>query len=238
MSPQHYSNLLIQRMSDADRATLTPHLEPVALEHRKQLERANENITHAYFPESGIVSVVAKSGSDQIEAGVIGREGVTAFAVILGNHRSPNDVYVQIEGRGHSIDAEHLRSAMSASPTLRLLLTRYAQTFMTQVAQTALVNGRAKLEERLARWLLMAHDRLDDVDVRLTHEFIALMLGVRRPGVTEALNELEGKGFIRSNRGAIRILDREGLLDIAGAAYGVPEAEYARLLGPGFGPSN
>jgi CRP-like cAMP-binding protein len=224
-------------MSDADRAILTPHLEPVALEHRKQLERANENITHAYFPESGVVSVVAKSGSDQIEAGVIGREGVT-FAVILGNHRSPNDVHVQIEGRGHSIDAEHLRTAMAASSSLRLLLTRYAQTFMTQVAQTALFNGRAKLDERLARWLLMTHDRLDDDDVRLTHEFISLMLGVRRPGVTEALNELEGKGFIRSNRGAIRILDRDGLLQIAGAAYGVPEAEYARLLGSGLGPSN
>jgi CRP-like cAMP-binding protein len=114
---------------------------------------------------------------------------------------------------------------------LRVHLQRFAQVFMTQVAQTALANGRAKIGERLARWLLMAHDRLDDEELRLTHEFIAVMLGVRRPGVTDALNELEGKGLIRSTRGAIRVVNRAGLEAIAGATYGVPESEYRRLIG-------
>jgi CRP-like cAMP-binding protein len=102
---------------------------------------------------------------------------------------------------------------------------------MIQVVQTALANGRAKIEERLARWLLMAQDRLDDGNLQLTHEFIALMLGVRRPGVTDAINDLEGKGLIRSARGRVRIVDRKGLEAAAGGIYGVPEAEYRRLIG-------
>jgi CRP-like cAMP-binding protein len=103
--------------------------------------------------------------------------------------------------------------------------------FSVQVAHTALANGRAKIEERLARWLLMVHDRIDGDEVNLTHDFIALMLGVRRPGVTDALHALEGKGLIRSTRGVLRIVDREGLEVIANAIYGVPEAEYRRLIG-------
>jgi len=229
MTPEKHSNTLLRAMSNADRALLS--LEHVSLHHRQQLEVANEAITHAYFPETGIISVVAKSGEDQIEAGVIGREGVSGIAVIMGNHRSPNDVYVQVPGDGHRVAASALRAAIDASATLRLLLQRFAQVFMTQVAQTALANGRSKIEERLARWLLMAQDRVDDVEIRLTHEFIAIMLGVRRPGVTDALNELEGKGLVRSTRGAIRVVDRSGLELVAGSAYGIPEAEYKRLIG-------
>lgn len=233
MSPSttHFSNVLLQTLNDADKALLKPHLEHVVLEQRDQIEIANESIPYTYFPESGIISVVAKSGGEQIEAGVIGREGVTGIAVVMGNHRSPNDAYVQVPGAGHRISAPALRVAIEQSATLRRMLQRFAQVFMTQVAQTALANGRSKIEERLARWLLMAHDRIDDAEIRLTHEFIAIMLGVRRPGVTDALNELEGKGLIRSMRGAIRVTNRAGLQHIAGNAYGIPEAEYERLIG-------
>jgi CRP-like cAMP-binding protein len=173
MSPPQFANRLLRSLSDTDRALLTPHLEPIGLELRQPIERANETITHAYFPESGIISVVAKSAEEQIEAGVIGREGVSALAVVMGNHRSPHDVYVQVAGHAHRLPSQNLRDAIEASATLRLHLQRFAQVFMTQVAQTALANGRAKIEERLARWLLMAHDRLDDEELRLTHEFIA-----------------------------------------------------------------
>jgi CRP-like cAMP-binding protein len=107
----------------------------------------------------------------------------------------------------------------------------YVQAFMSQTAQTALTNGRAKLEERLARWILMAHDRTDGDTLDLTHEFLALMLGVRRPGVTIAMHFLEGAGLIRSTRRAILIVDRDGLEQHADGSYGVPEAEYERLLG-------
>jgi CRP-like cAMP-binding protein len=231
MFPKPMSNRLLQALSPADRQLLQPHLEPVELNARDPLELANTTITHAYFPDSGMISVVARSADDQIEAGVIGREGMSATAVVMGNHRSPNDAYVQISGTAHRIETDHLRAVMEASAPLRTLLQKFASTFLVQVTQTALANGRAKISERLARWLLMAHDRVDDEHIRLTHEFISVMLGVRRPGVTDAVNELEGLGLIRAHRAAIQIVDREGLLRVAGSTYGVSEAEYKRLLG-------
>jgi CRP-like cAMP-binding protein len=110
-------------------------------------------------------------------------------------------------------------------------MQRFAQVFMVQIAQTAFANGKAQIDVRLARWLLMVHDRNDYDDLRLTHEFIAVMLGVRRSSVTEALQGLEGRGLIRADRGVVRILKRKGLLTLAGGIYGIPEAEYKRLIG-------
>ncbi|QGZ95448.1 hypothetical protein DSM104635_02297 [Terricaulis silvestris] len=156
---------------------------------------------------------------------------MSGLAIVMSNHRSPNDAFVQLAGRAVRITSDDLREVLSQSTAFRQLAQRFVQVFMAQVAQTALANGRAKIEERLARWLLMAQDRLDDSNLTLTHEFIALMLGVRRPGVTDALNDLEGKGLIRSSRGALRIIDRHGLEATAGGIYGVPEAEYKRLIG-------
>jgi CRP-like cAMP-binding protein len=114
---------------------------------------------------------------------------------------------------------------------VRALLLRYAHVFMVQVAATALADGRYSIEQRLARWLLMCHDRNGD-DLALTHEFLALMLGVRRPGVTESLHILEGERMIKAQRGLITILDRQKLEARAGDSYGTPEAEYERLIGP------
>jgi CRP-like cAMP-binding protein len=128
------------------------------------------------------------------------------------------------------MDASPLREALNASPTLRIFLLKFVQTFMVQTAHTAIANGRATVEQRLARWLLMARDRLDGDELPLTHEFLALMLAVRRPGVTEALQKLEGRRLLRAERGRITICDRKGLEKIAGALYGAPEAELRRLL--------
>jgi len=224
-------NRLLRALSRVDTNLLQPNLERVDLPLREQLEVANTSITHAYFPETCVISVVARSADDQIEAGVIGREGMTATAVVMGNHRSPNDAFVQVAGAAHRIEAELLRTAMAASASLRTLLQQFAHVFLIQVTQTALANGRAKIDERLARRLLMAQDRVDEPELRLTHDLIATMLGVRRPGITEAINDLEGRGLIKATRASIQIVDREGLLRVAGGAYGVPEAEYQRLLG-------
>jgi CRP-like cAMP-binding protein len=119
---------------------------------------------------------------------------------------------------------------MQASPRLREVLLRFVQSFLIQATHTAISNGSARLEERLARWLLMAHDRIESDDLPLVHEFLALMLGVRRPGVTIGIHSLEGAGLIEARRGVIKILDRKGLEDAANASYGVPEAEYRRLM--------
>lgn len=231
MSVAHYRNRLLLGLSKADRRLLVPALEPVELDLRRSIEKPNTPISHIYFPESGIISVVANVAHRQIEVGLIGREGMSGTAVLLGDHRSPNEVYVQMAGTANRISAAHLSRALAASDTLRERMQRYAYVFMVQIAQTAFANGTAKIDARLARWLLMAHDRHDDDELSLTHEFIAVMLGVRRPGVTDALHKLEGKGLISTSRGVIRIIRRKGLIALAGGAYGVAEAEYERLIG-------
>lgn len=231
MSVPKYRNQLLLALSKADRALLSPALELVELELRQPIEAANTPIAHVFFPESGIISVVARSADNRIEAGIIGREGMSGTAVLLGNHRSPNDAYVQMVGAAHRISAKRLRNALDASKTLRQIFQRFAHVFMVQIAQTAVANGKTRIDARLARWLLMAHDRGDTNDLSLTHEFIAVMLGVRRAGVTEALHELEGKRLIRAHRGVIQIVSRKGLISLAGGIYGVPEAEYKRLMG-------
>jgi CRP-like cAMP-binding protein len=227
-----FRNILLAKLSSADLALIEFHLTPVTLAVRDALEEPNEPVASIFFPETGIVSVVAADHEDRkIEAGVIGREGMTGVAVVLGDDRSANETYVQVAATGHRIATAVLRDAMDSSNSMRDLFLRYAQVFLTQVVQTALANGRAKIDERLARWLLMAHDRLDGLELPLTHDFLALMLGVRRPGVTEALHLLEGKRLIGTNRGRILVLDRDGLEKLAGGSYGIPEAEFRRLMG-------
>ncbi len=231
MSFPQCRNQILLALSRPDRALLSPGLEQIELERRQTIKQANLPIEHVYFPDSGIISVVVKSPDDQIEVGLIGREGMSGTAVVLGNHRSPNDAYVQMAGSAHRITAKRLRIALKASATLRQRMQHYTHVFMVQIAQTAFAGGTARIGDRLARLLLMVHDRQDGADLCLTHELIAVMLGVRRPGVTDALHELEGKGFIRAKRGAIAIIDRKRLVAFAGNVYGVPEAECDRLLG-------
>jgi CRP-like cAMP-binding protein len=203
---------------------------PVKLRH--VCEEPNRTIRHVYFMEEGIASVVAVSKDDkQIEVGVIGPEGMTGIAVVMGNHRSPHSTYIQAAGQAQRITVPNLRGAMEASDTLQPILLRFAQVFMTQTAHTAIANGRATVEERLARWILMAHDRLEGDELPLTHEFLSLMLGVRRAGVTTAVHDLQSKGLIRAQRGKITIIDRDGVEKFAGAYYGTPEAEWQRLMG-------
>lgn len=228
----HFINRLLEGLSRDDLGLLAPHLVCVDLPYRETLEAPDQEIEQVYFVEGGVVSVVANTAEhEQIEAGLIGCEGVTGVAAILGAVSSPHTTMVQIKGAAHRISTVALRQAMRESDTLTQRLLRYAHVFSVQIAHTALANGRARLEERLARWLLMVHDRTPDDQAGLTHDLIALMLGVRRPGVTEALHVLEGKGVIRSTRGVIRVLDRKNLETIAAGTYGVPELEYQRLLG-------
>jgi CRP-like cAMP-binding protein len=153
----------------------------------------NKRVDHVYFPESGMASVVA-NGQQAIEIGIIGREGMTGPSVVMGNtDRVPHETYMQIAGHGQRIRADRLREAITTSSSLHQTLLAYVFSFMTQTTQTALANGRSKIEERLARWLLMARDRMDSDELPLTHEFLAIMLGVRRSGVTVALQELSAR---------------------------------------------
>jgi CRP-like cAMP-binding protein len=203
------SNRLLNFLSATDRQILAPDLERVTMEHRQTLEKANQTIERVYFPEDGIASVVGDSKAmGQIEIGIVGREGMTGLMVVLGNDRSPFETFCQVPGSALVIGSQELRRAMEKSATLRPLLSRYVQVFMIQTSQTALANAGALLTPRLARWLLMCEDRLTSKFIPLTHEFLSIMLGVQRSGVTIALGELESRGMIRLKRGLISILDR------------------------------
>jgi CRP-like cAMP-binding protein len=230
-NPTSFRNRLLSALSADDLALLSPCLTPVELAVRDQVEWPNKPIKHVVFPETAIISVVADGArKKQLEVGIIGREGMTGLMVVLGNDRSPYSTYAQVAGRANRMTADDLRSAMKGSPTLAGVLFRYVQAFMIQTSQTAISNGSAKLEERLARWLLMAHDRVENDELPIIHEFLALMLGVRRPGVTVTLHSLEQQGLIHPHRGSITVLDREGLMRVADASYGVAEAEYERRM--------
>ncbi len=225
-------NRLLSSLSTSDFDLLAPHLEPVTLELRRMLEKPNKRIEAVYFPETGFASVVAvqRSGKE-VEVGLIGREGMTGLPIVLGNHRSPHSTYIQAPGKGQSIPAAELRRATQTSVSLRDSLLKFVQAFSVQTTHTAICNAQSKIDVRLARWLLMAQDRIQAETLPLTHEFLTLMLAVRRPGVTEALKSLRQRKLISYRRGEITINDRKGMERVAGEAYGTPESEYRRLIG-------
>ena len=225
-------NGLLRALTAADFALLAPHLQPMDTQLREDLVTPNEPVTDCYFPETGFVSVVAAHDGREIEVGLIGREGlVGAIPLLLEDDLTPHVNYVQMSGTVLAIAAPILLDAVEQSRTLRRMLLRYVHTFVIQVAQTAYAQGALGLESRLARWLLMVHDRVDGDELVLTHEFLSIMLGVQRAGVTLALQNLEGAGRIKGRRKRIVILDREPLKALTNGAYGVPEAEYRRLIG-------
>jgi CRP-like cAMP-binding protein len=224
-------NHLLSVLPADDFESLRPHLERVQLNLRYVLEEPGQPIEHVYFPEPGVASVIAILPSgERMEVGLFGPEGMSGHPIILGADHSPLQSFIQVAGSGIRIKADRLRAVMESSGTLHKLLLRYVHVFSVQVAHTALSNGRQTIDERLARWLLMCHDRVDGDVIPITHEFLALMLGVRRAGVTTAIHILEGAKIIRTDRGRIEILDRAELREGAGECYGVPEAEYERLI--------
>jgi len=225
-------NQLLAALSPSDFALLQPHLRPTTLAILKDLEIPDRRIDSVYFMESGIASVVAvQSNATRVEVGLIGPEGMSGIAVVLGGDQSPLSTYIQVAGKGQRLPVHELREAMITSDSLRGLLLKFTQVFMAQTAHTAIANARAHIDQRLARWILMAHDRTRNPTLPLTHAFLSLMLGVRRAGVTEALQSLKRRKLIETNRSLISILNRKGIAQLAGSFYGVPEKEYRRLIG-------
>ena len=203
------------------------------------LFEANKPIEYIYFLEGGIASIVSSSVDEgATEIGIYGYEGMSGTAVLHGSDRSPHDSYIQVD-HSHAlrIEVEAFRDAIAQSATLRNLFLRYAEALMIQTGHSVVSNAHYSVESRLARWLLMCHDRSDGDEIALTHEFMSMMISAQRTGVTVTLHILEGSGMIRSTRGLVTILDRSKLEEIAGNGYGKSEAEYRRLIGP-FGRSS
>lgn len=233
LSQSAVRNRLLTALPPDAFALLRHNLELVSLEHSEVIIQANVPIEHVYFLEAGVTSVVTRTeGGRRIEIGLVGRDGFAGAPVLLGADQTPHETFMQVGGAALRMRADSLRHALEQSSTVQKLLLRFVQVFHIQTAQTAACNGSHSVGKRLARWLLMCHDRLDGNELPLTHEFIAVMLAVRRPGVTEALQMLEREQAIRAERRNIVVLDRRKLEETAGDSYGVPEAEYERLIGP------
>lgn len=226
------SNHVLTSLLPRDLQALKPHLESVELRVMQKIEIPDQAIEYVYFPTDGIISVVANSRKGRgVEVGLIGWDGATAQAVMMGATRSTNACFVQVAGQGQRMKADVMRRAMRNSASLSDSLLLVVQTFVMQASNTAMANGLANIEQRLARWLLMADDRLIGDEIVLTHEILAVMLGVRRSGVTVALQGLAAKKLISSRRNTLAILDRRRLLKFAQEFYGPLQLEHKRLNG-------
>ncbi|MCO5734013.1 Crp/Fnr family transcriptional regulator [Rhizobium sp. SSA_523] len=196
-----------------------------------QLAQAGVEVDHVYFLGGGIASAVAVSPQGKrAEAGLFGREGFLPLAGSVAGQDAETDIIMQLEGWGWRLSASTFIRLQQDMPDLRELVMRAILAFTAQIAATALSNAVHTVDERLTRWLLMCHDRVDGDEIALTHEFLALMLAVRRPSVTSALHVLEGHGFIRSERGRTTIRNRPAMERFAEDAYGQAEVAYERLM--------
>ena len=232
-SQKYIRNSLLSVLSNEDYEVLRPSLVRMEIGRGDVLLASGRSISEVFFVEVGVVSSVAITPRGRrIEIGLVGREGFAGLPLALGVDRAAHESFVQIEGEALSLSSGAFREALDRLPALMPILLRYAHVIQVQTAQTALSNGSYSLAERLARWLLMCHDRIDGDEFPITHEFMAIMLGVRRPGVTTTVHVLEGAGMIKARRSRIEILDRAKLEAMAGESYGLPEAEYRRLIGP------
>jgi CRP-like cAMP-binding protein len=215
-----------------DLARLRPWFEAVELPFRQVLHVPGKPIEAVYFPETGYVSMLAyMEDGDAAEVGLAGYEGMVGLPVLLGADHDDIEALVQSPGTALRMDAQAFREELERMPAFRTLLLRYALVHHGQVARTAACNGRHHVDQRLARWLLMAHDRRQKDEFPMTHEFLSLMLGVRRAGITVAAGALQKAGFIRYDRGRIEVTDRPSLESVACECYGIVRRAQDQLLG-------
>lgn len=225
------SNRILSAAPTEEYERLLPRLEYVELHRGDVLHEAGEQIPHVYFPYSGTISVtVPMQDGEQTEVGVVGREGMLGLPLVLGTDTAPLRAFSQVSGGAMRMRAADFREEVGRRAGLYDLLLRYAQTFFVQTAVTAACNRLHPLEGRLPKWLLMTRDLAESDRLDLTHEFVGVMLGVRRAGVTEALGALRSEGLIEHSRGQITILDVERLGRKSCECYRVVSDEYDRLL--------
>jgi CRP-like cAMP-binding protein len=225
-------NRLLRALPVAEYASLLPQLTPVVLGLKQVLIEPDAPIRDVYFLRSGVGSMVAdEQEGGSVEVGTIGPEGLIGLPVLMGADRMPYRVFVQIEGDGWRLSADAFRRLVDERAPVRHLLLRYAQAFSDQVSQSVACNRLHTLDERCARWLLMTHDRVHGESFELTHEFLSLMLGVRRAGVTVAMGALQGAQIIRYARGRVTVLDRPRLEEASCGCYHITRSAYDRLLG-------
>ena len=224
-------NALLRDLDAADYHALAQHADDVPISPGEVLVEPDERPTHVYFPQSGVISIVAVfSGGASVEVGTVGREGFAGIAVFLGTVTTPYRVLVQIEGTARRVPVDAFEALLLESPGLERTIRHYVDAYLLQVSQNAACNRMHDLAARAARWLLMTHDRVGNDTFALTHEFLAIMLGVRRAGVSEAAAELQRKGAIRYSRGRVTIVDRSILEGQSCECYRVVRTRFDVML--------
>jgi CRP-like cAMP-binding protein len=224
-------NRLLVALPSDDYDRLLPHLEKVSLSLRDILYEANGPITHVFFPLNGVVSLVINDSDFTLEVGIIGNDGMVGTPVFLGADRSPTTTIVQIPGDALRMEVKVFQKEMRRDGPLLSLIQRYTQAMINQISQSIVCNRRHSVKKRMCRWLLMSHDRMAGDEFPLTHEFLAQMLGVRRPTLTSVAGTLQKAGLISYHRGTITVLDRKGLEAACCECYKVVARELDRLLG-------
>jgi CRP-like cAMP-binding protein len=225
-----YKNKILASLPKAEISRLAPHLSPLTLAIGDTLQAPDEEITYVYFVESGLASVVVEmANGNTVETGITGKEGIIGIPVLLGTRSMPTRTFIQIAGAGFKIKAERLKEAFERSGTLRKQINSYIQAYLVQTAQTAACNRLHDIAPRLARWLLMCHDRMESNTFSITHEFLGHMLGTPRSTVTLAAGILHKSGLLDYSRGLVRIRDRKGLEKAACECYRTIRKEFDRL---------
>lgn len=225
------ANRILKALPLEEYERLSADLEPASMSLGEILCHPDEPITHVYFPNRGTVSLVSNfDDGKSVEVGMVGNEGMFGVCVFLGSISTPLLAQVQLPGDGLRMRRDVLKREFNKGGQLQDLLLRYTQAFITQIAQTAACNRAHPIEGRLAKWLLMCEDRANSKELELTHEFIAMMLGARRAGVTQAASGLKSRGLIAYRRGHITILDRQGLESVTCECYPIVKKEFARLI--------
>jgi CRP-like cAMP-binding protein len=224
-------NALLRGLKGRDVEAILKTGELVNLKTRQKVYDAEEEIREVFFPISSVLSVVAElANGDMIEVGTVGWEGVSALPLLLGSTTSANECYCQVPGLAISITPKLFARLKDEHDEFRRLLDRYLQAYINLLGQLAACNRLHSVYERCARWLLMTHDRVRADVLPLTHEYLGMMLGSRRSGVTLAAASLRAAGFISSAQGKITILDRPGLEDASCECYAVAQKQFAGLL--------
>jgi CRP-like cAMP-binding protein len=226
-----FRNLILSRLSLDSRQHLGSNLRPIRLEVKQVIYEPNRPIKYVYFVETGMISVVSvMSDGRSIEVGTIGREGMAGAAFVLGAKTLPYQYFVQLPGHGHRVEVAVLKDVADRDREFRALVTRYQLAFHTESMQSTACNGLHSVTQRCCRWLLRSQDRINGDTVPLTHEFLALMLGVRRASVSDVLRPLQERGWVKSSRGEITIVDRKGLESGSCECYDIISEEQKKLL--------
>ena len=229
-------NLLLAALSNEDRLRLLGDSVAIDLRLEETLSYSDDRIRHVYFPIDGFISLITPGiGRAQLEIGLVGNEGMLGVPLLLGINVSPLRALVQGGGHAWRVDAAHFLQVIESHATIRTALNRYLYVFLAQLMQTATCTRFHLVEARLARWLLMTRDRAHSSQFRITHEFLAYMLGVRRVGVTSAASALQRRKLIRYRRGDLAVLDVRGLESAACPCYAIDKKIYGRVLGKGRG---